>query len=103
MEDPMAWREYRLARGAGYAVWDSLASAFFNKELPSRQAEIAAKRDAVLARIEKLDPERAAKIRSDDAREYRALEPKHCGICGRPLPSTQVTFACDECEEHKFE
>jgi hypothetical protein len=61
----MRWWEYRLARGAGYSVLESLASTLFNKELPSRKAEIDAEREAIAARVEKLDPELAAKIRGE--------------------------------------
>jgi hypothetical protein len=61
----MRWWEYRLARGAGYSVWDSLTAVLFDRELPSRKAEIDAEREAIAARVEKLDPELAAKIRGE--------------------------------------
>jgi hypothetical protein len=46
-------------------VVDSLKAALLNKELPSRQAEIDAEREAIATRIEKLNPELAAKIRGE--------------------------------------
>lgn len=61
----MAWWEYRLARGAGYSRWDAFRGSFLNQNLPSRKAEIEAEREASITRIEKLDPEWAAKLRKE--------------------------------------
>ena len=61
----MAWWEFKLLRGAGYSVTDSLKGALLNKDLPSRQAEIEAERQATIEQIEKLDPEYAAKLRDE--------------------------------------
>jgi hypothetical protein len=52
----MRWWEYRLARGAGHSVLDSLASTLFNKHLPDRKLEIEAEREASIARMEKARP-----------------------------------------------
>jgi hypothetical protein len=94
MDNLMKWWEYRLARGAGYSVWDSLASAFFNKKLDhdKREAQIAAERMAIITGMEKLDPALAHK-----------MSVGYCGICGYPLRPNQVTPFCRECEKYKFE
>ncbi len=47
-----------------HQVLNSLAATLFDKELPSRKAEIDAEREAAIARLEKLDPE-LAKFRSE--------------------------------------
>jgi hypothetical protein len=48
-----------------HQVLNSLAATLFDKELPSRKAEIDAEREAAIARLKKLDPELAAKFRSE--------------------------------------
>jgi hypothetical protein len=63
--DEMSWWAYRLAQGAGYSRWNAFRSAYLNQDVPDRTAEIEAEREATIARIEKLDPEYAAKLRRD--------------------------------------
>jgi hypothetical protein len=59
----MSWSEYRLARGAGYSVWDSFRSAFLNADVPSRAAEIDAEIRKRIARVEKTNPALAEELR----------------------------------------
>ena len=91
----MKWWEYRLARGAGFSVWELLASAFFNKELDmkKRKAEIAEARAAHIAKLEG----------SGEWELAATMSKGYCEICKSPLEPNQVTWICDECERYKFE
>jgi hypothetical protein len=59
----MSWWEYRLARGAGYSVWDSFRSAYLKQDVPSRAGELEAEIRAKIAQLEKTHPDLAEELR----------------------------------------
>jgi hypothetical protein len=88
----MKWWQYRLARGAGYGIGDTLAAVFFGKELDweKRKAEIAAQRVAIFQGAE----ERGDWEGADKLVQLSGC----CRGCGYELrPGHGHISYCDEC------